>query len=223
MRKFLCTAICLAFAVVLCAASASAQQMFFRYNYEFEPAMITEPPEIGGLEFEYPEAARKNGVEGTVKVSLTLGEDGKVRDVRVHNDLGHGTSEAISAGLQRFAFKPARYNGTPAALKMTVSYIITLVYDEDDKGVTKPKIVDKPMPPYPQKHLAEGIKGKVLVRVLFRADGTVEVVGVNSDMHREFDTAASEAAKKLKFSPAVHKRSKQPVSQVMSVEYTFKP
>ena len=214
--------LCAVIALVLCSA-ASAQQMFFRYNYEFEPAMITEPPDVGGLEFDYPEAARKNGVEGTVKVSLTLGEDGKVRDVKIHNDLGHGTSDAINAGLQKFAFKPAKFNGTPAPMKMTVSYIITLVYDENDKNVSKPKIVDKPLPPYPQKHLAEGRKGKVLVNVLLRSTGEVEVLGVSSSMHKEFDTASKEAAKNIKFSPAVHKKSKQPVSQTMTVEYSFKP
>lgn len=214
--------LCAVFVLVLCS-SASAQQMFFRYNYEFEPAMINEPPDLGGLEFDYPDAARKNGVEGTVKVSLILGEDGKVRDVKIHNDLGHGTNDAIHAGLQKFAFKPAKYNGTPAPMKMTVSYIISLVYEEGDKNVTKPKIVDKPLPPYPQKHLAEGMKGKVLVNVLFRSTGEVEVLGVNSSMHREFDIAAAEAAKNLKFSPAVHKKNKQPVSQAMTVEYAFKP
>ena len=222
MFRFPQVVLCAAFSLVLCSA-ASAQQMLFRYNYEFEPAMITEPPDVGGLEFDYPDAARKNGVEGTVKVSLILGEDGKVRDVKIHNDLGHGTNDAINAGLQKFVFKPAKFNGTPAPMKMTVSYVISLVYDENDKNVSKPKLVDKPLPPYPQKRLAEGMKGKVLVSVLFRSTGEAEVIGVNSDMHREFDTAAKEAAQKIKFSPAVHKKSKQPVSQVMTVEYTFKP
>lgn len=222
MRKLLHLALCAVFGAGLCSA-VSAQQMMFRYNYEFEPAMITEPPEIGGLEFDYPEAARKNGVEGTVKVSMTLGEDGKLRDVKIHNDLGHGTSEAINAGLQRFTFKPAKFNGKPTPMNMTVNYVISLVYDEADKDVSKPKIVDKPAPAYPEKHRAEAMKGKVQVNVLFRASGEVEVLGVSSDMHREFDTAAAEAAKKLKFSPAVHKKSKKPVSQQMTVTYEFKP
>lgn len=64
-------------------SGVSAQQMYFNYQYEFEPAMITEPPEfLGALEVDYPEAARKYGVEGTVKVTGILGENGKVRDIR---------------------------------------------------------------------------------------------------------------------------------------------
>jgi outer membrane biosynthesis protein TonB len=42
-------------------------------------------------------------------------------------------------------------------------------------------------------------------------------------MDKAFDKAAEAAAKNLKFTPAVHKKSKQPVSQAIMVEYTFKP
>jgi outer membrane biosynthesis protein TonB len=42
-------------------------------------------------------------------------------------------------------------------------------------------------------------------------------------MHKDFDKAAEAAAKNLKFTPAIHKKSKQTVSQVVSVEYQFKP
>lgn len=210
--------------LMLFAPAISAQQMFFNYRYQFEPAMITEPPEfIGSLEVDYPEAARKNGVEGTVKVTATLGEDGKVRDVVIENDLGHGTGEAVAAGVRKFAFKPAKFNGTPAAMKMTVNYTVSLYYDESDKEVTKPKITDKPMPAYPDSQRAEGMKGKVTVFAMLKASGEVEVVSVNSVMHKDFDKAAAEAAKKLKFTPAIHKKSKQPVSQVIGVEYAFKP
>ncbi|MEQ1763908.1 MAG: energy transducer TonB, partial [Pyrinomonadaceae bacterium] len=210
--------------LTLLASGVSAQQMFFSYKYEFERAMITEPPELtGALEVDYPEAARKNGVEGAVKVTGTLGENGKVRDIVIVNNLGHGTGEAVAAGLQKFTFKPAKFNGTPTAMKMTVIYTVSLYYDESDKDVSKPKIVDKPLPAYPEAQRAEGMKGKVMVSVLLKATGELQILSVNSVMHKDFDKAAEAAAKNLKFSPAVHKKSKQPVSQAMTVEYSFKP
>jgi TonB family protein len=172
---------------------------------------------------EFPEVARKNGVQGTVKASFTLGEDGKVREVVIENDLPHGVGDAVRAGLQRLYFKPARFQGKPAAMKAKLDYMVTVVYDEEDKNVTKPKITDKPAPAYPEKHLAEKVKGKVAVHVLFMANGEVRVGNANSSMPREFDKAAQEAAKAIKFTPALHKKSKQPVSQYMFVEYDFKP
>lgn len=212
-----------AFVVLLLAASASAQEIMFNYYYTFEPAMITEPPDLGGLEIAFPEAARKNGVEGKVKASGTLGEDGKVRDIVIHNDLGHGVGAAVQTGLQKWYFKPATFQGKPAAVKFSLDYIVSMVYDESDKNVTRPKIIDKPLPPYPPSQRAEAHKGKVEVRVLFMSSGELQVLGAGSTMPKEFDAAAKEAAAKIKFTPATHKKSKQSVSQVMTVEYDFKP
>jgi TonB family protein len=106
---------------------------------------------------------------------------------------------------------------------MNLDYIVSVFYSEDDKNVSKPQITEKPAPAYPSSQLSEKLKGKVSVNVMFFAAGTLKVLGVNSVMPREFDKAAMEAAAKIKFEPAVHKKSKKPVSQVMAVEYEFKP
>ncbi len=185
--------------------------------------MITEPPELGGLEIDFPDPARKNGVEGTAKVSFTLGEDGRVRDAVIVDDLPFGAGEAVRAGVQKLTFKPARFNGKPASMKVVLEYAVTIVYDESDKNVAKPKIVDKPAPAYPSNQIAEKVKGKVYVGVLFMANGQLRVGSASSTMPKDFDKAAIEAAKLIKFTPAVHKKSKQPVSQQMTVEYDFRP
>ncbi len=210
---------CLALFLVLCV-SAQAQNLSFNYLYKFEAAMITQPPQLGELDIEYPDAARKNGVEGTARVSFTLGEDGKVRDIVIINDLPSGVGEAVRAGVQKMTFKPASFDGKPAAIKVTLEYVVSVVYDEFDKTINKPKITDKPFPPHPPNHA--GVKGKVYVGVLLLSNGEVKVGGVSSTMPKEFDEAVLEAAKLIKFSPATHKKSKQPVSQKMTVEYDFK-
>ncbi len=210
-------------ALLFCCTPAIAQEFSFKYLYSFEPAMVTEGPQIGALDISYPEAAKKNGVEGTVKVSLTLGEDGKVRDIVIVQDLPHGVGEAVRAALLKLYFKPAAAMGKPAAIKASIDYIISVFYGESDGNVSKPKILEKPQPPYPENHRSEKVKGKVGVTVLFFANGQLRIVGVSSTMPREFDKAALEAAKMLKFIPAIHKKSKQPVSQQVIVEYDFKP
>ena len=204
--------------------TAKAQDIFFRYNYRLDLSNATEAPQFSGFpEFEYPETARKNGVEGTLKLTLTLGADGKVKDITAQQDLPFGITEAVTKGLQQLRFQPATRNGQPIAVKMFFDYIISVVYSEDDKNISKPKIIEKPAAVYPESQKAEGRKDKVQVQVMFYNDGTLKVGGVSSVMPKEFDKAAMEAAQKIKFEPAVHKKSKKAVSQSMTVEYSFKP
>jgi TonB family protein len=221
-------------AVFLSATLAAGQSISFNYRYKFEPVSFEtfeisdrEPelrsPQLGGLEVEYPEAARKNGVEGTVKATAVLGENGRVRDIMIEQDLPFGVGAAVTRALQNLSFKPATVNGKPIAITMHLDYIATLAYAEGDKNITRPQILEKPVPEYPARYLAEKLKGKVSAQIMFRSDGTLDVVSVNSVMPKEFDKAATAAAENIKFQPAVHKKSKKAVSQMMTVEFDFKP
>jgi TonB family protein len=205
------------------SVAAHAQEISFNYFYSFGRVMADEPPTVNGVDVDYPETARKNGVEGTLKASLTLGEDGKVRDIKILQTLPFGVEAAVTKGLQNLYFQPARLHGQPVAVPMTFDFVVTAVYDEDDKNVAKPQILEKPAPVYPSKYAAEKTKGKVRVSVLFFTDGNLKVLGVSSTMPREFDKAAMEAAAKIRFQPAVHKKSKAQVTQKMTIEYDFKP
>lgn len=178
---------------------------------------------MGKIDVVFPEAARKNAVEGTVKVNFTLGEDAKVRNIVVVQDLPFGVGDAVKQGLEKLSFKPATSDGKPVAMDAHLDYIVALAYGEDDKNVTKPQFIDKPAPDYPESQRAANVKGKVLVTVMFYSDGTLKVMGTNSVMPQEFDKAAVAAAGKIKFTPAIHKKSKKPVAQQLGVEYEFKP
>jgi TonB family protein len=209
---------------MLSTFAAAAQSLSFDYYYKINMTGADEYPRIGGLpSFEYPAEARKNGVTGTLKAELTLGEDGKTRDIRIVQGLADGVTEMFTRALQNLYFQPAKRNGKPVAVKMTMDFIVTAEYGEDDKNVTKAKILEKPAPVYPPKQLADKVKGKVSVKVMLFADGTLKILGVSSTMPKEFDKAALDAAAKIKFSPAVHKKSKQLVSQELTVIYDFKP
>jgi TonB family protein len=201
-----------------------AQNILFNYNYKLEPAVITAAPEfIGSPEINYPDEARKNGVEGTLKASFTIAEDGSTQNIVIEQSLPNGVDDAVKTGLQKLRFKPAKFKDKPVAVKMYFDYIVSAVYDERDKNVGKPKITSQSEAVYPSKYLAEKLKGEVLVAVMCNADGTVKVMGTNSVMPKEFDVAAREAAAKIKFEPAMHKKSKKAVSQQITVKYKFKP
>ena len=211
-------------AVLLFAAAAHAQEISFNYYYQFDNiANADTPPQINGFNFDYPDSARKKGVEGTLKASMMLGADGKVSDIKILQTLPYGVEETVIKGLQNFYYKPATKNGKPVPVKMTLDFIVTAIYDESDKNVNKPQILEKPAPVYPAKYIAEKLKGKVQVLILFFTDGKMKIVGINSVLPREFDKAATEAAEKIRFQPAVHKKSKSNVAQKMTVEYEFKP
>ena len=205
--------------------TAAAQNISFRYFYKLDLAQATEAPTFpGGFpEFAFPETARKNGVEGTLKITLTLGEDSKIKDVVVEQPLPFGVTEAVKKDLESLRFQPAKRDGKPIAVKMFFDYIVAANYSESSKDVSKPKITAQPVAVYPDKYRNEKTKGKVQVRVMFYPDGNLEVVNVSSTMPKEFDRAAADAAKNIKFTSAVHKKSKKPVAQVMTVDYDFKP
>jgi len=201
-----------------------AQKMSFHYSYKIAPAMITEAPHISaGPEFKYPEEARKTGVEGKVILTFTLGEDSKVRDIKVVEGLPGGVTEALTDGIQKMVFTPAKNEDAPAPVDVTFELNITLLFDEADPNVKKPRITFLPTPPYPDNQRAGTYKGKVTARILFFADGTLKVDAIGSVLPKEFDNAAMEAAKTIKFEPAVHKKSQKPVSQIMIVTFDFKP
>lgn len=213
--------ICLLFAL---SNTIKAQEVSINYTSRIEIFDATEPPKILALpEFEYPESARKNGVEGKLKAALTLAKNGTVQNVVVEQSLPHGVTEAITNELKQLRFLPAKKDAEPIDAKMFFNFVVSAVYGGKDRNISRPKIIEKPEPVYPENQKAEAVKGKVYVSILFSADGSLEILGVNSALPKEFNLAATEAAKKIKFQPAVHKKSKKEVSQKIAVEYNFKP
>ncbi len=203
---------------------AKSQSISLNYFYKLEPKPLTEAPQfIGAPDINYPEEARKNGVEGTLKASFTIAEDGSTQNIVIEQTLPNGVEEAVKTGLQKLRFKPAKLMDKPVPVKMFFDYVVSAVYEENDKNVSKPKITSQPEPVYPSQYAAEKIKGEVLVAVMCNADGSINILGVSSVMPKEFDNAAKDAAAKIKFEPAVHKKSKKIVSQQITVKFKFKP
>ena len=206
------------------AITVKAQEASITYTSRMEIPDAAEPPKILALpKFQYPETARRNAVEGKMKVSLTLAKNGTVQNVAAEPNLPHGVTEAITGELKKLRFQPARKNGEPVDAKMFFDFVISARYGERDRNITGAKIVEKPGAIYPENQKAQGLSGKVYVSVLFRADGSIEILGIRSEMPKEFIQAATEAAKGIKFEPAVHKATNKKISQVLTLEYNFKP
>jgi protein TonB len=76
---------------------------------------------------EYPARARKKGTTGEVRLSLLVGIDGRVRDVRVLSSEPPGIFDqyAVSA-VQQWTYTPATYEGEPVATRVTQPIVFDL-------------------------------------------------------------------------------------------------
>ena len=84
-----------------------------------------EPSVEGGLasltkEARYPDAARRQGVEGRVYIKAVVNKDGTVRDAKVIRGLGAGADKEALRVVKNAKFIPARYNGEAVPARKTV-------------------------------------------------------------------------------------------------------
>ena len=67
-----------------------------------------------GSYVRYPEEAKKNGIQGTVRVKFIIEKDGSIGDIEVLNKLGHGFDDEVIRVLRRMPkWKPAELHGRP--------------------------------------------------------------------------------------------------------------
>ena len=66
---------------------------------------------------EYPQMARRQGLEGTVFLELFIDEQGRIRSIEVLRDPGFGFAQAAIAALEGIRVRPAEANGVPVAVR----------------------------------------------------------------------------------------------------------
>lgn len=85
---------------------------------------------------------------------------------------------------------------------------------------TKPlRIWSKPRPLYPERAKEKCIEGTVLLKVKFKADGSIGKISVKEGLPYGLSDSAVEAAKLMKFVPA--EKDGKPVSVTKKIQYTF--
>ncbi len=87
----------------------------------------TEPVMLGEVKIPYPDDAKKNEIEGSVRLKVTLDPAGQVTEVAVISGPGYGLNEAAREALRRFRFKPATKGGE--AVGYTFVYTYTFLLD----------------------------------------------------------------------------------------------
>ena len=75
---------------------------------------------------EFSDEARRDKVQGTVTLSMTVGVDGIPRDIHVEHSLGHGLDEKAIEAASRWRFAPALQDGKPVEAKVSVEFGFTI-------------------------------------------------------------------------------------------------
>jgi periplasmic protein TonB len=86
------------------------------YQVDSPPAVLSE------TKIPYPEGARREGIEGTVLLSIVVDIDGRVTSAKVLSGPGHGLNEAARDAIGKFRFKPAIKSGQPVSTEMKYKY-----------------------------------------------------------------------------------------------------
>jgi periplasmic protein TonB len=87
----------------------------------------TKPKQQDIVRPQYTDDARAAGVEGKVRVEITISKTGEVTSARVVSGLGHGLDEAAITAAKRMTFAPATRCGKPVESKFTISIRFGLV------------------------------------------------------------------------------------------------
>lgn len=93
---------------------------------------VEEMPEpIGGIsaiqqKIEYPEIAKRAGVEGKVYVLAFVDEDGNVTGAKIIKGIGAGCDEAALDAVRKTKFKPGKQRGTPVKVQVSIPIVFKL-------------------------------------------------------------------------------------------------
>lgn len=93
--------------------------------YEFSIVQV-KPQLIKKVLPEYPELARKAGLEGKVIVELVVGKDGQVKDARILKSDNEIFNQAALDAVKQYVFKPAMQNDKPVSVRVLVPIVFTL-------------------------------------------------------------------------------------------------
>ena len=98
------------------------------YNDVFSVSSVTARPQIVGRPTPgYTEEARRAQVEGAVRLSVVLGADGTVSEIRVVHGLGYGLDERAIEAARQLRFVPAQKDGHKVSVRVFLEFKFTLL------------------------------------------------------------------------------------------------
>jgi len=80
----------------------------------------TAPRVLNRIEAQFSDLARRKRIDGTVLISVTVDEHGMPVNIRVVEGVGYGLDEEAIAAVRQYRFDPARMDGMPIPVTISV-------------------------------------------------------------------------------------------------------
>ena len=187
---------------------------------------------------KYPEAAHREGIEGTVYVVFKVNADGTLSDHKVSKGVGHGLDEEALRVLKAMPnWVPAEKDGEKIATKWNVPIKFTLKKQTMDDFVYS---VVEDMPrykggaqalyeylgsqiKYPKEAQEAGIEGRVYVRFIIKADGNIKNVEILRGLSHGLDEEAVRVVSNMpKWIPGKVDGKDVPVQYNLPIHFSLK-
>jgi len=81
---------------------------------------VSMPAAISRTEPEYTPAARAAGIQGAVTLSIIVGKDGLLRDIRVVKSLDPGLDQKAIEAVTKWRFRPGQKDGQALDVQATI-------------------------------------------------------------------------------------------------------
>ena len=106
--------------LALLLASYSPGQDQPKAGQDVQPATL-----VHRVSPDYPNSWKREGLQGTVHLRITIAKDGSVRDVKVV-DGDSRLAKSAEKAVKQWRYKPALRNGEPVELQATVAVAFAL-------------------------------------------------------------------------------------------------
>ncbi|MCX6955351.1 MAG: energy transducer TonB [Verrucomicrobia bacterium] len=84
-------------------------------------AQTKEPPvPVRTVAPDYPDELRRDGISGVVMVKCTIDEQGNVTNPEIEKSSNAAFEKPALAALKKWKFKPAKQDGAPVAIKVSI-------------------------------------------------------------------------------------------------------
>jgi len=170
---------------------------------------------------QYTKEAKDNKVEGTVVLGVVFGVDGQISDIRVIRGLPHGLTENAIIAAKKIRFEPAMKGGQPVSVRGNIEFSFNLYKDpiQPMDASLRPTILHREKADYTKEAKDNKVEGKVVLSVVFGADGQIGDIRVIQGLPHGLTQKAVEATSKIRFEPAM--KDGQPVSVRGALEFSF--
>ena len=190
----------------------------------------------------YPKAALEARIQGIIKLTIIINEEGAVYEIRTKPGNNPILEEAAIDAVEHWQYSPTHLDDKPVPVEATVTVVFKqkegppLVEEQSvasdskppqgspirlDGNVAESRLIHRVEPEYPEIALKSRIQGSVVLTVTVNEEGFVYDVQVVSG-HPFFVGAATKAVKQWRYSPTTVNGVAVPVVATVTIVFNLR-